>query len=300
MPADLADRTADATPAPIDETEALEAGLDVLDAPTRTTGPRARRVLARVAPPVIAAAVLLLAWQVLVSSGLKPSYALPSPSAVWASLVEQLQSNAAQRSIVGSLRRAAVGFTISIILGTLLGIVLSRFRLIRRGIGPLVTGMQSLPSVAWVPAAILWFGLTDAAVYAVVLLGSVPSIANGLLAGIDHAPPSYRRVARVLGAGTLAELRWVTLPAALPAYLAGLRQGWAFAWRSLMAAELIAYSPQLGPGLGQLLDTGRELSDMPLVLASILLILFVGIGVEALIFGPVERRLVRTRGLAGG
>jgi NitT/TauT family transport system permease protein len=300
MPAELADRTVDAAGAAIDETEALEAGLDVLDAPTRTTGPRARRVLARVGPPVIAAAVLLLAWQVLVSSGLKPSYALPSPSAVWTSLVEQLQQGSAQRSIVGSLRRAAVGFTISVVLGTLLGILLSRVRLIRRGIGPLVTGMQSLPSVAWVPAAILWFGLTDAAVYAVVLLGSVPSIANGLLAGIDHTPPSYRRVARVLGAGTLAELRWVVLPAALPAYLAGLRQGWAFAWRSLMAAELIAYSPQLGPGLGQLLDTGRELSDMPLVLASILLILFVGIGVEALVFGPAERRLVRTRGLEGG
>ena len=92
----------------------------------------------------------------------------------------------------------------------------------------------------------------------------------------------------------------VTLPAALPAYLTGLRQGWAFAWRSLMAAELIAYSPQLGPGLGQLLDTGRELSDMPLVLASILLILFVGIAVESLIFAPAERRLVRSRGLAGG
>ena len=142
-------------------------------------------------------------------------------------------------------------------------------RWLRAAIGPIVSGLQSLPSVAWVPAAIIWFGLSNAAIYAVVLLGAVPSIANGLLGGMKQVPPLFDRVGRVLGLSTLARTRYVLLPAALPGYLGGLRQGWAFAWRSLMAAELITYSPDLGQGLGQLLDVGRELSQMSLVITAI-------------------------------
>ncbi|KWX09388.1 sulfate ABC transporter permease, partial [Carbonactinospora thermoautotrophica] len=176
----------------------------------------------------------------------------------------------------------------------------ARFRTLRTAIGPVLSGLQSLPSVAWVPAAIIWFGLSDATIYTVVLLGAVPSIANGLVAGLDQVPPLFLRVGRTLGARGLASVRHVLLPAALPGYVAGLKQGWAFSWRSLMAAELIAISPDLGPGLGQLLEVGRELSDMSLVVAAILLILLVGIGIELFVFAPVERRILHGRGLAGG
>jgi NitT/TauT family transport system permease protein len=153
--------------------------------------------------------------------------------------------------------------------------------------------------VAWVPAAVVWFGLTDATIYAVVLLGAVPSVANGLLAGVDQVPPLYLRAGRVLGATGAARVRHVLLPAALPGYLAGLKQGWAFSWRSLMAAELIASSPELGLGLGQLLENARSYQDMALVLATIGEILVVGVAVDLLLFAPLERRVLRSRGLAG-
>jgi NitT/TauT family transport system permease protein len=178
-----------------------------------------------------------------------------------------------------------------------LGLLISNFSLVRRGIGPIVSGLQSLPSVAWVPAAVLWFGLTDASIYFVVLLGAVPSIANGLVSGMDQIPPILPRVGKVLGAGRLASARHILLPAALPGFLGGLKQGWAFSWRSLMAAELIATSPQLGVGLGQFLQNGMSLSDMPMVMAAIILILFVGIGIELVVFRPLERAVLRARGL---
>jgi NitT/TauT family transport system permease protein len=132
-----------------------------------------------------------------------------------------------------------------------------------------------------------------------VLLGAVPSIANGLVSGMDQIPPILPRVGKVLGAGRLASARHILLPAALPGFLAGLKQGWAFSWRSLMAAELIATSPQLGVGLGQFLHNGMSLSDMSMVMAAIILILFVGIGIELLVFRPLEKAVLRARGLTG-
>ena len=147
------------------------------------------------------------------------------------------------------------------------------------------------------PAAILWFGLTDATIYFVVLAGSIPSIANGLVAGIDQIPPILPRVGQVLGARGLTSARHILLPAALPGYIAGCKQGWAFSWRSLMAAEIIAAGPLLGYGLGRVPQGRQRPSNMPGVIAAIFLILIVGIGIELLIFRPIERRVLRARGL---
>ena len=154
-----------------------------------------------------------------------------------------------------------------------------------------------MPSVAWVPLAILWFQISPAMIYMVVLLGAVPSIANGLVAGIDQVPPLYSRVGHVLGLGWWGQARHVLLPAALPGFLAGLRQGWAFSWRSLMAAELIVTSSKLGFGLGQLMNQGRDLSDAPLLYAGLILIFVVGVGVELILFRPLERAILDARGL---
>ncbi|NBU39027.1 MAG: ABC transporter permease subunit, partial [Actinobacteria bacterium] len=161
----------------------------------------------------------------------------------------------------------------------------------------ILSGLQQLPSVAWVPAAIIWFGLTPTTIYAVVILGATPSITNGLVNGIDQIPPLYLRASKVLGLRGIENVRRVVLPAALPNYLSGLEQGWAFAWRSLMAAELIAISPALGNGLGQTLETGRQLGDMSLIVTAILMILTTGILVEKLGFAPLRRRVYRNRGL---
>jgi NitT/TauT family transport system permease protein len=277
----------------------VEAGLDALGATPDL--PRGRGIgrtfLRSVFPPVVFLAVLVGVWQLAYSAHLKAPYALPSPSDVASTFWATLQDGRAVEAVWTSLSRGAVGFAMAVVLGTLLGLAMWWSRWLRAAIGPIVSGLQSLPSVAWVPAAIIWFSLSNAAIYTVVLLGAVPSIANGLLSGMKQVPPLFERVGRVLGLSALGRTRYVLLPAALPGYLGGLRQGWAFAWRSLMAAELITYSPELGQGLGQLLNIGRELSQMSLVITSIVLILAVGMAIELLLFAPLERRVLGRRGL---
>ncbi|GLY66777.1 ABC transporter permease [Amycolatopsis taiwanensis] len=280
------------------ELDAVGAGLDVLDtpAPARTTS---RRLLRGVLPPAVAIVLIVALWQALWAAAFWPEYKLPAPLAVWNTFWGTVTDGSVFGTVWTSVHRAVLGFLAGVAIGTPLGLLVARVTVIRSAIGPLLSGLQSLPSVAWVPAAVLWFGIDNTAIYFVVLLGSVPSIANGLVAGIDQVQPSLLRVGRALGAGRLATARHILLPAALPGYLAGLKQGWAFSWRSLMAAELIAVSPQLGLGLGAYLDQGRSFNDMPTVLAAIFLILFVGIGIDLLIFRPLETSVLRARGLAG-
>ena len=283
-----------------DDLASLEAGLDALDAPQEARPSRVRRAVQTAWPPLVALALLLVVWELVYRAGVKPTYALPSPADVGLVLVEQLRDGTLLEAVVTSVTRGGLGFAVAVLIGTPLGLLVGRVRAVRRGIGPLLSGLQSLPSVAWVPAAIIFFGIGEGAIYAVVLLGAVPSIANGMVNGIDQVPPLFLRVGRVLGARGLSAARFVVLPAVLPAYLGGLRQGWAFSWRSLMAAELIVSSPELGLGLGQLLDHGRLLNDMSLVFAGILGILVVGIAVELCLFAPLERRVLRRRGLLVG
>ncbi|MFB8771292.1 ABC transporter permease [Streptomyces broussonetiae] len=283
------------------ETAAVEAGLDALDSAPAGSGrvPLGRLLRERVLPPLAAAVVVLLLWQAVYEAEVKPDYLLPSPADVWGALSDQWYEGTLFSTVWTSMERGALGFAVAVVLGTALGLLLGAVRPLRFAVGPVLSGLQSLPSVAWVPAAVVWFGLTDATIYAVILLGAVPSVANGLLSGVDQVPPLYLRAGRVLGATGPARVRHVLLPAALPGYLAGLKQGWAFAWRSLMAAELIASSPELGLGLGQLLENARSYQDMALVLATIAEILTVGIAVDLLLFAPLERRVLRSRGLAG-
>ena len=283
-----------------DDLASLEAGLDALETHDAARTPGWRRVLSAAWPPAAAVALLLLVWELSYRAGLKPTYALPSPADVGLVVLAQLRDGTLLEAVGTSVQRGGLGFLVALLIGTPLGLLVGRVRVVRRGIGPILSGLQSLPSVAWVPAAIIFFGLGEGAIYAVVLLGAVPSIANGMVSGIDQVPPLFLRVGRVLGARGLSAARFVLLPAVLPAYLGGLRQGWAFSWRSPMAAELIVSSPELGLGLGQLLDQGRLLNDMSLVFAGILGILVVGIAVELCLFAPLEKRVLRRRGLLVG
>ncbi|MGH3883059.1 MAG: ABC transporter permease, partial [Pseudonocardiaceae bacterium] len=245
----------DDPPRTVVENQAFEAGLDALDAPALPPRPGLGKVFVRsVLPPIVAVVAFVALWQLAYSVELKPSYALPSPLEVAQTFGQTVSDGRAWDAISISVSRGALGFLASLAVGTVLGLAMWKSRWLRAALGPFVSGLQSLPSVAWVPAAIILFGLSDAAIYAVVLLGAVPSIANGLLAGFDQVPPLLDKVGRVLGLGTFGRIRHVLLPAALPGYLAGLKQGWAFSWRSLMAAELITYSPALGIGLGQQLN----------------------------------------------
>ena len=276
----------------------VEAGLDALDTPVvAPDGSRLRRIAARVLPPVGAVVVLVAIWQALWAAAFWPEFKLPAPVDVWGQIWQLVTSGEIAELFWVSVHRAVIGFAISLLIAVPLGLAIANLRVVRRGIGPLVSGLQSLPSVAWVPAAILWFGLNDRAIYWVVLLGAVPSIANGLVSGLDQVPPILPRVGKALGAGRLGGIRYILLPAALPGFLGGLKQGWAFSWRSLMAAELIAASPELGEGLGQFLHNGMSLSDISMVFAGILLIFVVGVGIELLVFRPLENSVLRARGL---
>ncbi|WP_406057208.1 ABC transporter permease [Kribbella sp. NBC_00889] len=282
----------------LQEEGSVEAGLDALDTPVeRSEGSRARRIAAGVLPPIGAVALLVAVWQALWAAALWPEFKLPAPIDVWDQIWQLVTSGEILELFWVSVHRAVIGFALSLLIAVPLGLAIANIRVVRRGIGPLVSGLQSLPSVAWVPAAILWFGLNDRAIYWVVLLGAVPSIANGLVSGLDQVPPILPRVGKALGAGRLSGIRYILLPAALPGFLGGLKQGWAFSWRSLMAAELIATSPDLGQGLGQFLHNGMSLSDISMVFAGILLIFVVGVGIELLVFRPLENSVLRARGL---
>ncbi|MGV9877782.1 ABC transporter permease [Streptomyces sp. NPDC003006] len=277
----------------------LEAGLDALETTAGPVRTPVRQVLVqKVLPPLTAVLLVLLVWQALVSFEVVDDPGkLPSPSAVWDEVREAWLQGTLLDFIWTSVSRGLLGFVFALAIGTPLGLIVARVRFIRAAIGPILSGLQSLPSVAWVPPAVLWLGLDNKMMYAVILLGAVPSIANGLVSGVDQVPPLFLRAGRTLGATGLRHTWHIVLPAALPGYLAGLKQGWAFSWRSLMAAEIIASSPELGVGLGQLLENGRNASSMPMIFLAIFLILIVGIAIDLLIFSPLERRVLRGRGL---
>ena len=271
-------------------------GLDTLDAPLREREAALERLWRAAWPKLGAAAILLAGWQALVWSGWRPDYVLPGPATVFAELGELFRTARFWSAVATTLRRAGTGFALAIAIGTLVGVAVTRSRLLRGAFGAFLGGLQSMPSIAWFPFAILLFQLSEAAILFVVVIGASPSIANGLIHGIDHVPTLLLRAGRMLGARGLASLWHVVLPAALPDYVAGLRQGWAFAWRSLMAGELLVIIASR-PAIGSQLHFARELSDAPALIALMLVVLAIGILIEGLGFGSVERWLRRQRGL---
>lgn len=265
-------------------------------APGRTRLRPSRKVDAFVAP-ILTVLVLLSLWQIASWASPLREDLFPGPVAVAGKLPELLADGSLVSAVGTSLFRALSGFVIAVLIATPIALLLAHQPLLRQGVGPLVSAMQVLPSIAWVPAAIILFGLSDATIYTVLLLGAIPSIINGLLSGIDMIPTQYKALSKVLGASKREHILHIELPAALPGYVAGLRQGWAFAWRSLMAAELIAVGGSLALGVGSLLQRGRDLADLSLVMLVILTILLVGVLIELLFFAPIERKLMADRGM---
>jgi NitT/TauT family transport system permease protein len=264
----------------------------------RESGPPAgpaARLARRVWPPLLAVGLVLLVWETLVLVGWKPAYVLPAPVTVVGELVTLLASPDFWTAITITMVRALVGFAVSLAIGTVLGIAVSRWGLLRNALGALLTGLQTMPSIAWFPLAILFFGISEQAILFVIVLGAAPSIANGLISGVDDVPPQLLRTAHVLGARGLGLYRWVVLPAALPAYLSGLKQGWAFAWRSLMAGELLVIIASR-PSLGAQLSFFRELSNAPGLLATMVVILVIGMAVDGG-FSTIAKRVRSRRGL---
>ncbi len=257
---------------------------------------RASNVWAGTWPKVGAVVVFVAVWQAVVWTGWRPDFVLPGPATVGQTLADLVREPQFWQAIGNTVRRALVGFAFAVAIGTALGIAVSRFRPVRAAIGSLITGLQTMPSIVWFPLAILLFGLNEKAITFVVVLGAAPSVANGIIAGIDHVPPAYTRLGTVLGAGPVDLYRYFVIPAALPSYVAGLNQGWAFAWRSLMAGELLVII-ESRPSLGSRLAFAQDLNNAPELIAYMVVILVLGMLADA-VFSSQSRRMRRRRGLA--
>jgi NitT/TauT family transport system permease protein len=246
-------------------------------------------------PGLLALALVIGAWQVVFWAGWKPDYVLPSPAEVGAELMGFLVTPKFWVALGNTLTRAVLGFGLSLVIGTVLGVAVSASRVLRAAIGSALTGLQTMPSIAWFPFAILLFGLTENAITFVVVLGAAPSIANGLISGIDEVPPPLLRTAKVLGARGAVLYRHIILPSALPTYVAGLKQGWAFAWRSLMAGELLVIIASK-PSLGVQLQYYREFANASALLATMAVVLVLGMSFDAL-FSKLSAVVRENRGL---
>ena len=271
------------------------AGLDALEAHLGTNPSRARQIWTTVWPKVAAVALALAVWQAVVWSQWKAEYVLPGPDTVLPALGDLLRTGDFWTAVSITMRRAVTGYLLALGIGSVIGIAVARVKLLRSAVGSLITGLQTMPSIAWFPLAILLFGLTERAIMFVVVLGAAPSIANGLIAGVDHVPPLMLRAGRMIGAQGVRLYRHVILPAALPTYVAGLKQGWAFAWRSLMAGELLVIVANR-PSIGDQLQFAREFSRSDDMLALMIVILVIGIVVDT-IFGRADVSIRRRWGL---
>jgi len=271
-------------------------GIDNLELPLRPRRHRLRAMWSGLWPKLAAVGIFLIVWQLVVLAQLRPDYVLPGPLPVLERLGRELTGEVLPLATAITLQRAAVGFALALAIGTLLGLAIVRSKLLRTAVASLITGLQTMPSIAWFPLAILIFGLNEAAIMFVVVLGAAPSIANGLITGVDHIPRVLLRAGQVLGARGVARYRYVIFPAALPSFVGGLKQGWAFAWRSLMAGELLVVIAGR-PSIGSRLQFAREFSDALGLMAMMIVILAIGIVVDLLVFGTLDRAIRRRWGL---
>ena len=280
------------------EIEAAElTGLDNLQLLEKNRGAAAvGRVYRAIWPKLLALALVIGIWELIHLTGWKHSI-LPGPAAAFSSLWQQGHQALLWKAIATTmLRRAVVGYALAVVIGGVVGALVSRIPPLRAAVGSMITALQTMPSIAWFPFAIILFGASNAAILFVMVLGAAPSIANGLITGIDYTPPLLLRAGKTMGLTRVALYRYLILPASLPSLVAGMKQGWAFAWRSLMAGELLVII--LGqPSIGVLLSNFQDQTDMAGAMAIMIVILVIGIVVDA-IFTKADLSIRRRRGMA--
>lgn len=239
------------------------------------------------------ASILVAIWGA--ASSLAKTPLAPGPLAVLAALRAGFADGTLPRAVLTSALRLAFGYGLAVAIGVPLGVALARVRLVKQAAGPLVLGLSAVPSICWLPLAILWFGLSETAIQVVIVLGAVLPVAVATETSVRAVPPQIERAARTMGARGARLMLTVTLPAALPGIIGGAKLGWTFALRSLMAGELLFVSG----GLGQLLETGRDLGDTALVVAIVVVIVALGRASELLLFSRVDREVARRWGTEG-
>lgn len=221
------------------------------------------------------------------------AYIFPSPFAVFGTLWELMADGTLLIAVAASAKRIIVGYVLSIIIGIVVGLAIVRFKYLDEHVSPLILGLQTLPSICWLPFSILWYGLNESAIIFVITVGSTFAVSIAIESGMKNINPIFVRAAKTMGAKGFP-LYWnVIIPASLPSIISGLKQGWSFAWRALMAGEMISATK----GLGQVLMVGRDLADISQVMAIMLVIVVLGVTVDKLIFGRVELNIRRKWGL---
>ena len=247
---------------------------------------------------VIAFFVLLLgAWEALVRAKIWSPVLVPSPLNVASYIKGGLLNGDLERASFVTMRRLLIGYVLGLVFGLPLGLLTARFKFCEDTLGIIALGLQTLPSVCWVPLALLWFGQTEGAMLFVVIMGTLWSVVIATDNGVRTVPPIYARAARTMGSKQLHTWIKVIVPASLPFIVSGMKQGWAFAWRSLMAAEIYV-TILSGFGLGSLLNYGRELQAMDQVIGIMLIIIVIGLLADKILFSPWERFLYRRWGTA--
>ena len=239
--------------------------------------------------------LLVAAWHGAFASHLWSPVLVPSPASVAQYLWDIARDGTLASSVWVTLKRLVWGYVIGIGVGLPAGLLIARFRFLRDTVGLLALGLQGLPSVCWVPLALLWFGQTEAAMLFVVVMGTVWSVVLATETGVRNVNPLYVRAARTMGSRWLHIWIYVIMPASLPFIVSGMKQGWAFAWRSLMAAEIFV-TILTGYGLGQLLHDGRELNAMEQVIGIMVVIVAIGLLADKILFSPWENFLHRRWG----
>jgi NitT/TauT family transport system permease protein len=248
----------------------------------------------KTAKQIVFYAILLGVWALLGKLRIWPPYLFPTPRSVGQALWAGFADHSFWIGIAVTMKRMLIGYSLSVLLGMGLGLAIGSSKLLEETVGGLLVSLQSLPSICWIPLAVLWFGLSEKAILFVVLMGSLLSVTIAMEDGRKQMPKIYAMAGRNLGASGFRLFWSVLLPASLPYIVSGLKQGWAFGWRSLIQAEMIF----LSLGLGQLLMMGRDLSDMSQVIAVMILIVALGYIVDGLVFKTIERRLQQRWGLA--
>jgi NitT/TauT family transport system permease protein len=273
-------------------------GLDNLELEPVTPGGEpgriARRAWAALWPKVLAIVLVLAVWELVTLTGWK-KYVLKGPGPVFADLWHQAVHGNLWSVIGATLQTALIGYAAALVIGSVIGVLVARIPPLRAAVGSIITGLQTMPSIAWVPFAIIIFGENTSAILFVVILGAAPSIASGLITGVDYTPPLLLRAGKTMGLHGFALYRYLILPASLPAYVAGMKQGWAFAWRSLMAGELVVQI--IGQfSIGQQLSVDQQNLDFAGATATLIVILVIGIVVDTL-FTKLDLGIRRRRGL---
>ncbi|MEZ0536341.1 ABC transporter permease [Caldicellulosiruptoraceae bacterium PP1] len=220
-------------------------------------------------------------------------YIFPSPINVIKTLYKLVLDNTLILAVYSSIKRIIIGYLLSIIIGTIIGLLITNFKFLSENLRPIILGLQTLPSICWLPFSILWFGLNENSIIFVIVIGSAFAISLAVESAIKNINPIYIKAAKNLGAYGFKTYWNVILPACLPTLISGLKQGWSFAWRALMAGEMLNSTT----GLGQILMIGRELADISQVVAVMIVIIVLGLLVDNIIFGKIEFNIYQKWGL---